>query len=171
LARARTTAPRGTEDLAQGDELYTLRYSFKSQDMGTYANTNWTATFQKTWNSIFGILAPLMINEAAEPALESAIDQFVADQNKINLAKNKKLKDSTLSQFSLNREDFQTLKVQLRALGLITKSEKTRSIKDMETYWTLTPYGDEVMTRLIAIKRTIVSKEVPVVEKDTKSEN
>lgn len=165
LARARTTAPRGTEDLAQGDELHTLRYSFRSQD--TFGTTlHWIGTFQTTWDSLFGILAPLMINEASEPALKSAIDQFVADQNRANLAKNKDLKDCTLSRFSLNGEDFHTIKVQLRALGLITKSEKNRSVKDVETYWTLTPYGDEVMTRLRAIKRTIVPEEAPGVKKD-----
>ena len=32
------------------------------------------------------------------------------------------------------------------------KSEKARSVKDSGTYWTLTPYGDEVMTRLRAIR-------------------
>jgi hypothetical protein len=26
-------------------------------------------------------------------------------------------------------------------------------VKDTDTYWTLTPYGDEVMTRLRAIRR------------------
>ncbi len=168
LARARTTAPRGTEDLAQGDELHTLRYSIRVVNMATYDHGDWIGTFQTTWNSLFGILAPLMINEASEPTLESAIDQFVDDQNRVNLAKDKNLKGYTLNQFSLNPEDFQTIKVQLRALGLITKSEKTRSVRDVETYWTLTPYGDDMMTRLRAIKRTIVLAEAPGVEKDKK---
>ena len=109
-----------------------------------------------------------MINEASEPMLESANDQFVADQNRAKLTKGKDLRNCTLSRFSLNGDDFKTIKVQLRALGLITKSEKTRSVKDVGTYWTLTPYGDEVMTRLRAIRRTIVPEEVPGLEKDEK---
>jgi len=39
-------------------------------------------------------------------------------------------------------------------LGLITKSTKNRSVKDTATYWTLTAYGDNQLTRLRAIRRT-----------------
>jgi len=158
LARSRTTAPKGTEDLAQGDELHTLRYSFSSRK-GFDPSSNLTSTFQATWNDMFAVLAPLMINEASEGALKNGLDRICRDRNHDNLAKGKDLKDCTLSNFSLNGEDFQTIKVQLRALGLIAKSGKARSVKDVATYWTLTPYGDEVMTRLRAIKRTVVAKE------------
>ena len=115
-------------------------------------------TFQTTWNLLFGVLGPLMIQEASEPTLKAAIDRFVDDQNRAYL-ENLKMPGFKLSHFSLNDDDFQTIKVQFRALGLITKSEKSRSVKDVETYWTLTPYGDEVMTRIKAIKRTTVPNE------------
>lgn len=160
LARSRTTAPKGTEDLAQGDELHTLKYGFTSRDIA-YDTSNWTGIFQATWNEIFAVLAPLMINEASEINLRRGLDR-------LNLAKRKDLKDCTLRDFSLNHEDFQTIKVQLRALGLIAKSEKTRSVKDVATYWTITPYGDEVMTRLRAIKRTVVAEKPPEVAKQKK---
>ena len=55
--------------------------------------------------------------------------------------------------FSISSESFRTIIVQLRALGLIGKSTRTRSVKDTATYWTLTPFGDNVMTRLRAITR------------------
>lgn len=165
LARARTTAPKGSEGLAQGDELHTMKYSFKARHRATYNSSSWIGTFQATWNSLFGVVAPLMINEASEPTLETALDRFVKEQNLDRLTKNKDLKDCNLEDFSLNEEDFQTIKVQLRALGLITKSDKSRSVKDVSTYWTLTPYGDEIMTRLRAIKRTAVPEENPEVTK------
>jgi hypothetical protein len=62
-------------------------------------------------------------------------------------------KFSRIGDFNLDENDFHKIKIQLRALGLIKKSEKKRSIKDNETYWQLTPYGDTIMTRLIAIKK------------------
>ena len=43
--------------------------------------------------------------------------------------------------------------LQLRALGLMTKNENNRLVKDTGTYWTLTPYGDSVMNRLRAIEK------------------
>ena len=143
--------------------MLTLRFSFKARDAETYANESWDWTLTTTWNSLFGVLAPLMINEASERTLKKAIDTFVEDQARAKLQIKKALKNCDLTEFSLHGEDFQTIKVQLRALGLIKKNEKPRSVKDAGTYWTLTPYGDEVMTRLRAIKRTIATKNVPVV--------
>jgi hypothetical protein len=168
LARARTTAPKGTEDLAQGEELHTLRYSFNARNRLTYDSSSWTGTFQATWNQLFGVLAPLMINEASEYRLKQAVDQYIEDANRERLKKKKDIEDCVLSAFSLNNEDFQTVKIQIRALGLIAKSEKSRSVKDVATYWTLTPYGDETMTRLRAIKKTPVSEEEPEVEQNKK---
>lgn len=161
LARVRTTAPKGSEDLAQGDELHTLRYGFKAFDDGEYQHSSWSGSFQATWNTLFGALAPLMINEAPEDALKVAADRFVGEQNVELLKKKKELRNCTLSAFTLYDEDFQTIKIQLRALGLIAKSEKSRSVKDTATYWTLTPYGDETMTRLRAIKRVSVPEVMP----------
>jgi hypothetical protein len=40
---------------------------------------------------------------------------------------------------------------QLRALGLIQKSVKKRSLKDTATCWALTPYGEHYATVLKAI--------------------
>ena len=54
---------------------------------------------------------------------------------------------------AINNEDFQTLKVQFIALGLIRKSEKKRSVRDSGTYWELTPFGETKMMQLRALKR------------------
>lgn len=153
LARARTSAPKGADSLAQGDELHQLSYSFHSTHPSTYRSTQWTSTFDVSWNKIFSTIAPLMIDEASEQVLISALNSFVAEHNREYLLHGPKLKGHRLNNLSLKQEDFQTIKIQLRALGLITKSEKARSVKDLGTYWTLTPYGDGVMTRLRAIRR------------------
>jgi len=129
-----------------------LRFSFSAYNSKTYASVNWTSSFAPTWDDLFAVAAPLMINEAAEAMIKSALDSFVGDQNLERLSKKEKLKGHSLSNIALYNEDFQTVKVQFRALGLIAKSEKARSVKDSGTYWTLTPYGDEVMTRLLAIR-------------------
>ena len=55
--------------------------------------------------------------------------------------------------FEISDVDYQTLKIQFRALGYITKSTKARSVKDTSTYWTLTTFGDTVMTRLRAQRK------------------
>ena len=71
----------------------------------------------------------------------------------------------------MNEDDFQTIKVQLRALGLIVKSDKTRSVKDTATYWSLTPYGSDLMTQLRAIRRVVLPQEESPVSEPEGSES
>ena len=92
-----------------------------------------------------------MINEAPEKQLVRTFEEFVK----------RNIKEQEFDTFNIDESDFQTIKIQLRALGLIIRSEKTRSIKDVDTYWTLTPYGDDLMTRLRAIKRSPILDEPP----------
>ena len=94
-----------------------------------------------------------MIHEATEPALKNALDGLSETENIERLREDKKLARNALRHFHISQDDFQTIKVQLRALGLIAKNDKARSVKDSGTYWTLTPYGDEIMTQLRAIRR------------------
>ena len=143
--------------------MHSFRFAFKAKDPRTYHSANWSSSFSATWNDIFYVIAPMMIHEATEPLIRGTLDNFVMERNLERLEGHEDLADKELRAFSLSLEDFQTLKVQLRALGLIVKSEKNGSVKDVGTYWTLTPYGDEVMTRLRAIKR---SHEMPVIEAD-----
>lgn len=153
LSRARTSAPKGSEGLAQGDEEHSVRFSFSATAPGEYSGQKWSSRFSPSWNEMFASIAPLMIHEATEPTLKQAFNRFVENENLERLSKDKRLANHSLGYFSTSDDDFQTIKIQLRALGLITKSEKARSVKDSGTYWTLTPYGDEVMTRLRAIRR------------------
>lgn len=55
--------------------------------------------------------------------------------------------------FYLTQESFDLIKVQFKALGLITVGDKKRSATDKHTYWKLTPYGDYIMPQLLAIKK------------------
>jgi hypothetical protein len=153
LSRARISAPKGSESLAQGDEEHSISFSFGATPPGEYQARTWTSSFTPTWNEIFNCIAPLMINEATEPALKSALDDLAESENIERLRAEKKLARHALGRFRISEDDFQTIKVQLRALGLIAKNDKARSVKDSGTYWTLTPYGDEIMTQLRAIRR------------------
>jgi len=153
LSRARISAPKGSEGLAQGDERHSVRFSFAATAPGEYQSTTWSASFTPTWNEIFACIAPMMIHEATEPALKNALDSLAEAENFERLRDDKKLARHALRRFCISQADFQTIKVQLRALGLIAKNDKARSVKDSGTYWTLTPYGDEIMTQLRAIRR------------------
>lgn len=135
LDKARITAPEGSDGLQQGEDPFTLNYSY-------YYGGQHEAEVELTWNQCFYLLAPLMLDESTEENLQKELEEYLklqVDQRPRNLR--------------VNSVDFQTMKVQFVALGLITKSEKKRSIKDSGTYWSLTPYGETKMMQLRALRR------------------
>jgi hypothetical protein len=101
-----------------------------------------------------------MIDEAAERDLAAALNELIREHAYSGLKSMKALAKLNLMDFQIDVKVFQTIKIQLRALGLIVKSNKTRSVKDTGTYWTLTAYGDTVMTRLRAIRKDAGVSEV-----------
>lgn len=154
LLAASTHGPDGTKGLAQGEDAYEVNYTFvASPSQFSHEGSSYKARVNAEWDDIFSAVSPLMINEATEIDLAKALNKLISDLAKSDLTKSKDLKGMRLMNFKIDSDDFQTIKIQLRALGLITKSTKSRSVKDTGTYWTLTPFGDTVMTRLRAIQK------------------
>jgi len=146
------SSPEGTSNLAQGSDLFNLKFSFEiSSDEFGFDATEYAYDATVRWDDIFSSLSPLMIDEASEVQLLKALSTLAYDDKSAELSNS--FKGKKLRSFQVDRDTFDTVKVQLRALGLITKSNKSRSVKDANTYWTLTPYGDNVMTRLRAIQK------------------
>lgn len=154
LSAASTHGPHGTNGLAQGDDAYEINYSFvASATRYAHDGSGYQASIKAEWDDIFSAVSPMMINEATEIEFGKALNKLISDLAYSELKHSKEFEDLILMNFRIDSDDFQTIKIQLRALGLITKSTKGRSVKDTATYWTLTPFGDNVMTRLRAIQK------------------
>lgn len=154
LLAASTHAPEGTRGLAQGEDTFEISYSFvASPNEYAHNGSSYKASVEAVWDDIFSAVSPLMIDEATEKELAQAVNKLIIDLAYSDLRKTKGFSNAHLLNFQIDSDDFQTIKVQFRALGLITKSTRGRSVKDTATYWTLTPYGDNVMTKLRAIQR------------------
>ena len=155
LDATRTAGPGGTSDLAQGPDEFELTFSFvASTSEWRHDGAAHTATITVDWDDIFGAVSPLMMDEASENDLKKAVSGLAASCAPEILKTQKNFALLNLMHFEVEDDTFQTIKVQLRALGLITKSTRSRSIKDNNTYWTLTPYGDNVMNKLRAIRKS-----------------
>ncbi len=146
LESARTSGPMGTSDLAQGDDPIHLTFRASIRAGGLAAGVPKEYRIATTWNEVFSIISPLMVDKASEQELMSAIREHFF-RRIVALEPN-----ATLYGTQLGNSDFQNLKVQYRALGLITKDTSQKSLKNTSTYWTLTPYGDSLMTKLNAAK-------------------
>jgi hypothetical protein len=153
LEEARASAPVGSEKLAHGDDQYAVDFAFATTD-AKGQDWTWNYQFDISWDELLYDIGPLMINEATDVQIRHALNQTVRHRSRPKRDEDKPLKDHKRARsFEISDDDFQTIKIQLRALGLISKSQRPRSIKDTETYWTLTPYGDQVLTTLRAIPK------------------
>ena len=138
LHAARTQAPAGTDKLAQGME----QFEVKCRKSSYRSDVHYTDVL--SWDDILYSTLPVMMAEASESTISEALARRVA----------KKVRPSLADEYSIEVEDdcLSTIVVQLRALGLIVRGRKPRSVKDTSAYWVLTPYGDNVMIRLRAIR-------------------
>jgi hypothetical protein len=157
IQASREKAPPGTEQLSQGDELYRIKFSITTEtpakrDIFEHADERiYLQEFNASWNEIFSAVAPLMMDETTDVALRRGIEDFIVQRESESITEVCTKPKEAVTKIRVEDQNFQTIKVQLRALGLITKSQRQRSLRDKGTYWTLTPYGDKVMTRLRAI--------------------
>jgi hypothetical protein len=148
-----TEAPKGTEVFAQGNDQVEIKFYFTAEEKRCYQSYSCEDEEFYTWNELFACVAPQMIDECTDGVFEISLSKYIQDHSnwkeKSEFSKLKNAQD-----FEISQESFNMIKVQFRALGLITSGEKKRSKSDKQTYWKLTPYGDYVMTQLLAIRHS-----------------
>ncbi len=154
VERDRLSPPKGTDELEQGEDQFNISCNFRARfGVADYSGTSYDAHITLSWNQIFGAIAPTMINEASKTDVYNTFRDIMVARFKSEFSKDKKFKGAKLDSFKFSDEVIETCIIQLRALGLIKESVRTRSVKDTDTYWCLTPYGDFLMTQLRAIRR------------------
>lgn len=150
-----TEAPKGTEVFSQDDEKVLIKYQFEAKRItNSYIAEEYTCDHgdEFSWNELFACVAPSMIDECTEYSFKRNLCDLIANES--SWEKQEEFKElSSAKSFVITQEAFDLIKVQFRALGLIEISQKKRSSADKQTYWKLTPYGDYVMTKLVAVKR------------------
>ena len=173
LKTVRTTAPKETAPLAQGEDQFEIKYTFKAYGS---CSTPYSSSYSLSWSQIFLRLSPLMIDGASDRDLKSELNRMTEEVNTETLRKDGALKYSCPkyipdfwrsfqgeeepsprefhpqefdpAYFSITSTAFDAVKNQLLALRLI---KKTRD------YWTLTPRGMTQMAELRAIRKTDTS--------------
>jgi hypothetical protein len=156
--------PRGTEELAQGNDRQEMNLAFTARLRGSVyphkQDVRYRGSINPTWNQIFAAVAPTMTNEATDHLLKSSLKSFLTQETSKVYQEAKQFKDKHLTDFSHAPSEIDTCIIQLRALGLIKVNDKKRSVKDTGTYWTLTPYGDALMVQLRAIHREPIDEDI-----------
>ena len=78
LKTVRTTAPKETASLAQGEDQFEIEYTFKAY--GGYYD-RYSASYPVSWSQIFLRLAPLMIDGADDDHLEEELNRMTGEAN------------------------------------------------------------------------------------------
>lgn len=144
--------PIGVKDLSKGQDIFTVDFSFeaKKPKLGKNGVTYWIKgdevdhSFESTWDDIFSYLAPEIISPTSEYRVVARLNGYIrAKQNKLF---SDGFPGQKIENIRIYSNSFDTIKIQLRALKLI-------AIDDGDQ-WVLSPYGDNYMTKLIAIHKT-----------------
>jgi len=129
------------ESLSQGEDIFNISYNYKKNQNANYSK----ATIDLTWNVIIAKTCPILIDEASENDYKDKLNsyiQYIASE-----------KMAGISNVVVVIDNLMSILIQLKALGIIERSLRNRSVKDKNTYWKLTSRGDLVLTNLRAIKR------------------
>lgn len=146
-----TEAPKGTQDLSQGEDKISIALEFVSIDSKGKRN-KCEVKSEYSWNELMTTLLPHLLIEESEENMKGTLETLLISREIDNI-KSQFSKYTNYREAKIKDRDFQIIKVQLKALGLIRKSQKNRSVKDTANYWELTEYGDHIMTQLIALKK------------------
>lgn len=154
LNSASVQEPKHAADLAKGNDVFPLTYNFHT-DTDDCDFVEMEETSNISWDDLFSAVSPVLLGEASDKELKVALNnvaKFLAEED---FKDSPKLAGRSLLYFEVSDDDLHTILIQFRALGLITQGTKTRRTQNSDTYWTLTPYGDTVMTRLRAIHKIL----------------
>jgi hypothetical protein len=142
LDNLRVGPPKGIEDLAQGNDSIEIEFRWSR---GGFGESEIKQTWRTTWEGVFLVVAPMMIKEANEHAMFRTIRDKCMREMDIKVHE---------YQFKIDDDVLRSILVQFRALGLAQLSAKVKPPSDTSTYWTLTPYGENLLIKLAAKRKT-----------------
>lgn len=124
--------PEGIADLCQGEDEFTIDYMVGMNSK--------VIRISLTWNKICSALLPILMQDCTEFQMKKVIDDYISHV--------KGIKFVNISDLS-----FQTIKVQLLALGYIEEGSQPKTKKAYVGIWRLTKYGMNVIMRLNALRK------------------
>jgi Domain of unknown function (DUF4062) len=158
LQKARTEKPTDTDWLASGKDLSTLSFTFTRKKRQDTAGKNpWKsvgtgkAEVKVSWDDIFGFLAPTMMTDVNRWELQERLNAFVQQFGK-RIAEQQHTGER-LTRFELDPDSSLRVIIQLKALKLIATSAGGGPEQ-----WSLAPYGENYMARLLAAPKPKHSK-------------
>lgn len=141
-----SSAPPGSEQLAQGDDPVHFETTLITDNKGTKKKI-W---LNASWDELFSYCGPSMMGECTDAELFERIRLAYFHKIPNDIRGFNPLKDLILPYVFEDR-----IRVQLQALGLIAPGVKKRAVADTANYWRLTPHGEKYLLGIKAEKRPV----------------
>lgn len=135
------------------DEAYSIRDIASLEDSITvhFTYSRWSPTYRRditkpcemtfTWGDLFGAIAPRLMSNPNEDIARQHICEVIKEKS-----------GESGGRVSLKNEDFDTVKIQFVALGLINVSYLKTVSGGMALFWILTARGNSVMMQRRVVK-------------------
>lgn len=140
---------RHLEQFNQGEDPVSLDYVVKEYDWADHELLR--GTWTSTWDNVFAITGPVMMDEAAEKDIRAALGKTICDELEAD-GKLPILNEKRRPNVYITVHSFGVMKVQFAALRLIEKGVKKRYARDSNTYWKLTARGEEYLVSVVALR-------------------
>jgi hypothetical protein len=128
------------ENLAELDESFSISGSVvcESGDFGDHDVLPWKS--ELTWREMFSIIAPYLLRFPDDEFVSSRLCKAILQRDNIDAG----------NYPMINEQDFNTVTVQMKALGLVTT--KYSDSRESEACWSLTPHGKQLMMEVCTVK-------------------
>lgn len=134
------------EDIASLDEHIEIQAKYRV-DRGSYL-ANWNGKI--TWKTLFALIAPKILKKPndylAKSNLSSCIHNYLG---------------KSFYDFNIEDNDFETIKIQFKALGLINIDHLRTTDNKMALFWSLTSKGEALMIELRVIRNNQKIPQLP----------
>lgn len=122
------------DGLAGLDESFTINGEYYSD----HGKREWSSDL--TWREIFTIISPYLVQNPNQDYVKTILHNAIIKKDKLSNRTN-----------SLDDQNFQTIAIQFKALGLIT-TKYAKTVKGhMAMFWYFTPEGEKLMVQLRAV--------------------
>ena len=141
LASLQSNDVEKVEDIADFDAGVTVNGETRYHSNYGYVDDPWEAKL--TWRKLFSLLAPYLMEHPSDNTVKSTLARVIADDARVREGTRK-----------LNDQQFKTISIQLKALGLVSVDYTKTLQGGAALFWSLTPTGEQVMMRERIVKKT-----------------
>ena len=134
LSKVQQPASYNVQGLAGIDEKFTINGTYYTD----YGIRKWSSKL--TWGEIFFIISPYLAQTPGQDYVKDILHQAIIEKDGLSTRTN-----------NIDDQDFQTIAIQLKALGLINTKHLKTTKGSMAMFWSFTPEGERLMVQLRAI--------------------